>query len=341
MQLLTEDIKHAGFYGEYYDIPGAGGVLPDPCETASASNLLASLPFAIQGYTAPDFSTVADLSATTCATYGLTAANLMPGSDVLVIRRAETVPLDLRTNFTVASSVAPMTNEVYLQANPTTAEIQFGNSTNFAVGMLSSANAVVTVGTRADGTATPVLRKANVAGASPVISTPRLAAEIRKFVVHVYFVAPCSLPNGGGSVCTGAADDGGRPIPTLKLLELTSVSGVTTMRIVPLVEGIERLRADYGLDNLPATINTITGFSGDGSPDAETNTPGIADWPNVVTADLYLLARNTEPTAGYADNKTYTMGIAGTLAAAGDNYKRHLFNAVVRLVNVSGRREIP
>lgn len=341
IDLLSQDIKHAGFYGEFFLPPVPGATLPDPCETANAADLLAALAFPIQGYTAPDFTTAADLSSTTCAAYGLTAANLLPGSDVIVVRRAETNSLDPRNNFTVTSNKLPVLNEIYLQANTTTAEIQFGNPQNFAFGLLNSANGVVTIGTRASGTATPVLRKANVAGTSPVVASLRLAADIRKWVVRVYFVAPCSLPYGGGNVCTGPQDDAGKPIPTLKRLELASVGGAATMRLVPLVEGIDRLRVEYGIDNLPSTANAATGLIGDGSPDDLTHSPTVVDWPNVVIAKLYVLVRNTEGTTGYADAKTYALGLAGTPAAANDQYKRHLFNGAARLANVSGRREIP
>ena len=67
----------------------------------------------------------------------------------------------------------------------------------------------------------------------------------------------------------------------------------------------------------------------------------LADLPNIVSAVIYVLARNTEPSAGYTDTKIYSLGLAGAPAATSDNYRRHLFNAQVRLINMSGRREIP
>src|SRR5215217_8046762 len=35
VQRLSEDIHHAGYYGEFYDLP-AGTSLPDPCDTTLA-----------------------------------------------------------------------------------------------------------------------------------------------------------------------------------------------------------------------------------------------------------------------------------------------------------------
>jgi type IV pilus assembly protein PilW len=58
-----------------------------------------------------------------------------------------------------------------------------------------------------------------------------------------------------------------------------------------------------------------------------------------VTAKVYLLARNIASTPGYVDNKTYDMGLAGTIAAPNDAFKRHLFSAMVIAYNQAGLRE--
>ena len=311
LDTIGGDLRHAGFYGQFHSLPAVPGALPDPCEVASTANLYNAISIPVQVYSAADFVTRADLSATACAGFGLTSANLLPGTDVLIIRRADTRAL--------AAADVPVANEVYIQGNLTAAQIQLGNSGG-------------SIGTtkRADGTVADLFRKDGTT-----------AAEIRRYRVHVYFVAPCSIPAGGGAVCTGADDDGGRPIPTLKRLELTSVAGATTMRLVPLVEGIENLQVDLGIDEMPAATDPLTGLTGDGAPDSFVAAPTLAQLPNVVAATVHLLARNTEPTAGHNDTKTYNLGLAGATAAANDQYRRHVFNASVRLVNPSSRREIP
>jgi type IV pilus assembly protein PilW len=167
------------------------------------------------------------------------------------------------------------------------------------------------------------------------------AAEIRKYHVHIYFIAPCSLPAGGGTSCTGPSDDSGRPIPTLKRLELSSAGGAATMSLVPLVEGIENLRVESGVDDTPSAADPLTGFIGDGAPDSFVAAPTLAQLPDVVAATLYVLVRNAEPSLGYSDTKVYNLGLAGTTAVANDRYRRHVFNATVRLINPSARREIP
>jgi type IV pilus assembly protein PilW len=58
-----------------------------------------------------------------------------------------------------------------------------------------------------------------------------------------------------------------------------------------------------------------------------------------------VLARNVEPTGGYTDAKTYQLGINADGSAnnvtPGGAYKRHAFTEVVRVTNVSQRKERP
>lgn len=96
-----------------------------------------------------------------------------------------------------------------------------------------------------------------------------------------------------------------------------------------LVEGIERLHFEYGLDS-----------SGDGEVDTYESTPVGAEWADVVAVKIWLLARNLEATPGYADNRSYVLGGEADYAPA-DNFKRQLYTGIVRLNNVAGRREVP
>jgi type IV pilus assembly protein PilW len=66
---------------------------------------------------------------------------------------------------------------------------------------------------------------------------------------------------------------------------------------------------------------------------------------NVVAVRINLLARNVDPTLGYTDSKTYTLGLKANdtplTFTPNDNYKRHAYTSVVKLVDVSQRRETP
>jgi type IV pilus assembly protein PilW len=102
-------------------------------------------------------------------------------------------------------------------------------------------------------------------------------------------------------------------------------------------EGIERLEFDYGIDSAVGAAPL------DGSADTYSRCAPCtaAEWARVVSVRISLLARNTEATAGYTDTKTYAMGIIGDVSplTGFTNYKRHAFQAVVRVNNQSMRGE--
>ena len=153
------------------------------------------------------------------------------------------------------------------------------------------------------------------------------AADIRKYIVHIYFIAN-----------NNNASDG---IPTLKRAELRA--GEFT--IVPLVEGIENLQLEYALDT-----------DGNASPNAYTADPStyngcagaacVVNWTNITAVKLYLIARSSDIVSGFSDTKVYPMGFKadGVTQEVGgspfnDQYKRHAFTTVVRINNAAGRRE--
>jgi type IV pilus assembly protein PilW len=305
MQLLMEDLKHAGFYGPFSALPDVAGT-PDPCETANVPLLLDALALPVQAYRAPDLATPPDLTTTTCGTW-LTNANLVPGSDVIVVRRADTS--------IVGPAQATGFAEIYIQSTVSDADIQFGNG------------AAPGLSNKADGTPTELMQKNGN------------AAEIRKYRVHVYFVAPCSVGSGADGLCT-AGDDS---IPTLKRLELRAQGGMRDMYVTPLVEGIELVKAEWGIDDQPGTVDPSTGLIGDGVVDLYEAAPTAPQLSNAIATKLFVLARNTEPTGGHVDDKTYILGAASVevLATPNDAFKRHVFASDVLLMNMGGRKEIP
>lgn len=302
MQILRGDIQHAGFYGQYFTLPAPPAALPNPCLTTpltGSPSLFEAMSLHIQGYDAP---AVVAAPLSTC----LNNANHVAGTDILVIRRVDT------SNIIACAGLTTITNAstgagglVYLQA--------------------STASQVLATGTLADTTKFPLTYSTTACPAS----TP---VELRTYLVYIYFVSPCSTM-ANGTTCT-ATDDNGQPIPTLKRLELSATGAATTFTLItPLVEGIENLQLDYGIDN-----------DSDGYPDSYTTAPATtAAWSNVMAIRVNLLARNTECTVGYTDNKTYNLGLAGAVPVPASNctnggYKRHVFSELIRAVNPSGRR---
>jgi len=152
-------------------------------------------------------------------------------------------------------------------------------------------------------------------------------SSLRAYVMHIYFIANNNAPGDG--------------VPTLKRAELGANGEFS---VVALVEGIENLQLEYGLDT-----------NGDSMPDAVSADPGtyggcaadpcyITNWLNAVTAKVHLLSRSTEASPGYKDTKTYPLGLQadGTQLVVGpfnDGFKRHAYTETIRMNNPAGRRE--
>lgn len=281
MQILHDDIDHAGFYSTYSPPSGTIYTTPNPCLTVDNTANLATtgnqgwinnsitaptVPVGIYGYSGAS----TDPTPTTCL------QDYKPNTAVLVIRRTATPSIN------VASAVAA-TN--YLQVS----QCQSG-TVPFVL-----------------GTGGYTLKQKDCTTVN----------SLRAYIVRIYYISTCS-------VC------GTDTIPTLKVVEFMNGTQTT----IPLVEGIENMQFDYGVD----TTN-------DGSPDDYYQASGItaANWPNVMTIKVNLLARNNECTAGYTDSNTYTLGLAGTATAlatcTNGGFKRHVYSELVRATNLSGRRE--
>jgi type IV pilus assembly protein PilW len=139
--------------------------------------------------------------------------------------------------------------------------------------------------------------------------------------MHVYFVANNNDPGDG--------------VPTLKRAELGAGG---QFAIVPLVEGIENLQFEYGLDT-----------DGNSNPDAVSDDAGafdgcvaqpcyIANWLNVMTVKVHVLSRSLDASPGFTDTKTYPLGPV-TAGPFNDGFKRHAYTGTVRMNNPAGRRE--
>ena len=204
MTVLQDAIEHAGFYGFFSGDMTALTALPDPC-SLTATNIDASLAMPIQGYDAPA-SPPAPLSA--C----LPAANHIPGTDILVVRRLEATD-------SLPALASLIAGQIYVQTTP------FAKVTAIGPDPVPATPTVYTL-TNKDGT------------------TP---APIRRFIEEVYFLSPCNVYAPSTTTCSQAADNG-TPIPTLKRLETTVTGGVPAFTTVALVEGIQNMQIDYRVD---------------------------------------------------------------------------------------------
>ena len=288
MQILSDDIEHAGFYGEHSPTSATVFNAPsDPCDTTVANlgwnSATPAIPVSVYGYPW-------DATTPSCLT------NRKPGTAILVLRRTKT-----------DTDAAPDGASTYLQVSRCNSD-----TSKFVL-----------------GTGGFTLKQKDCVASAP----------LHKYIVRIYYISTCSNCGTGGD-----------SIPTLKMVEFMNGAQTT----IPLVEGIEYMHFDYGVDYLPLSNtdgaadcyfpnpSSITAAQKTACETA-TGTAGVftdtaTNWSNVVTVRASLLARNTEATAGYTDNKSYTLG-SSAVPAINDSYKRHVYSQLVRVVNISGRRE--
>lgn len=270
IELLRDDIEHAGFYSEYAPPKTTVYSAPDPCvpDNTGWTPATPAVPVGLYGYA----GAAADPTPLTCL------ANYKANTAVLAVRRTSTdAPI-------AASSAVPSTT--YMQVS------RCNQDTSPYVMAASSFT----------------LRQKDCL----TLST------LRKYIVRIYYVSTCNECGTGGDT-----------IPTLKVMEF--IDGTTTTR--PLVEGIENMQFDYGIDS-----------TSDGAPDSYTTNPAAGQWKDVMAVRVNILARNLEKTTGYTDTKSYSLSAVTGVAAVpafNDSYKRHVYNQVVRVINPSGRREQP
>jgi len=330
IELLESDIVHAGYWGTY--VPD----FDDPTrDEAAPTSTPTGVPALCEAFVEAEWVTgtattnnligipVQAFESATAACPGI-VEDAVPGTDVLVLRHAE------RCAPGVGSCDAdnPANPELFIQASLCDDEAP---DDPYAFGRTGAAPF--------DPPFTLMQRSCDV-------DEP---AEKRRFVSYIYYVR---------DFATAAGDD----IPTLVRSEFDLVGGVYAYQPpVPLIEGIDGLWVEFGVDNLSITGDPVDNTAavewededtkeratnrGDGIPDGDfvrcEPCDDADDLMNVTAAKIYVLARSREPTVGYTDAKTYLVGQAGEVGPFDDGFKRHVFSTTVRLPNVSGRRERP
>jgi prepilin-type N-terminal cleavage/methylation domain-containing protein len=130
-------------------------------------------------------------------------------------------------------------------------------------------------------------------------------SKIFQYLPQVLYVRPWAVTAGDG-------------IPTL----VREVLRGNDMQAEPLVEGIESIQVEWGIDGADADL----------VPDYYDDEPGVADLSAAVTARIYVLVRSLEPVTGYLNDKTYRLG-SKTIAATNDAYYRRVYATTVQLRN--------
>lgn len=304
LDVLADNLRHAGFYGDYLprsssgapwpaaNSTGATWTTPQPCAVAVANlgwanSGTVNVPVHIMGYEAHPSGTL-PAALTGCL------PNYKTNTDVLVIRRVSTV------SYTPGAAGAAV-GEVFLQASDCTGTTDGG--TKFIVDA------------KAGGGSNFNLHNLKCS----------VLSSINKYIVRIYYVANCDM-------CLPTSDN----IPTLKMSELLYSGGSLQMVTNSVASGIDDIHIEYGVDANGDGAPDVFAVS---VSDPITSPPGFA-WQNVMSAKAYVLARDLKATPGYVDTKTYILGGA-TISPANTSYRRNVFSATVRLMNPSAAREQP
>jgi type IV pilus assembly protein PilW len=131
-------------------------------------------------------------------------------------------------------------------------------------------------------------------------NVPNTPNSVREMLAHAYFVGP------SGRSCGSAA------VPSLFRVRLGDNGRPVSEELLP---GIEHFQVQYGINDQYLDADKIA----------------LADWPNVVTARIWLLVRSECAESGYADGATYTMGDINY--TPNDSFRRQLYSSVVMIRN--------
>jgi type IV pilus assembly protein PilW len=320
LRYIGDSVRMAGFYGYVMDATNinmvAGGVnTTTDCGSATnppsvnwALSIAPAVPTPVFGF------------------YGLTPLNVNA-----------TFPCIQASNF--AAGIGPNPNPILVTRGAGGFRVPDPNGDgDRSDGLAAQPNFNTTIYIQSDPTQGLVFYGADFAALKGGNATRRMPngsdVDIFEYRAYVYYIRPCSRPVGGVPNCTGAGDDAGHPLPTLVRQELAG----SAMTEVALVEGIDMMNIQYGVDLQPANAP-------DGVPEFFTDNPA-GNWGNVVAVKITLLVRSPSLAITYDDSgKTYDLdgnGVADyrctDYPAPACSYKRKVFSQTFQVRNVAQRR---
>lgn len=139
-------------------------------------------------------------------------------------------------------------------------------------------------------------------GGDAVPQTPP-ATAIGRYVypyhLDMYYLRPCSDPSGGTDTShCDAADDNGSPIPTLMRMSLASDG---TLAAEPLVEGVEQLQFEYGINGTDPSVIMPVSYKSAKDMSAD-------EWARVITVRLGMVALSNQRDISIPHTGTFAIG---------------------------------
>ena len=306
LELIKKDLKLAGFYGMLYRLPTPPTSLPDPC-SAQVSSLVAGLALPLQGYDKPQ----TQLSCTTGASKGI---------DRLVIRRAGTQGFVLDEGADDDDGDGDSDDLDYGKAYIQAYEDRFTLGYCSRAGQCTGLSNCQTTGCldRVPGGQVRTVSGSELAVFGMKYRSNSLPVMVFPYFVHLYYIRSWS------SITT----DG---IPTLVRAELTDYGTAPKIVANPLMEGVENMSFQYGIDSSEPADNQIDYYT----PAPTT----LTEWARVRTVKVYLLVRGINKAQISIPDRAYDMGDSVPVVPAPEDrdYRHHWFTTVIRLDNTLNR----
>jgi type IV pilus assembly protein PilW len=229
----------------------------------------------------------------------------LSGSDVLVVR----LPVRERAALPLVANLGAPTNALSVAAGSSNG-VQTGD---IALAYSCEAISVFQVSNFDSGSGT-IAHDANASGQVPGNANNNVSYSYRQAVTHVvpvetvaYFIAP--------STRVGDASDPA-PAGTTSLWRRRGLNPVQE-----LIEGIEQIQVQYGVDTNSDVI-----------VDEYRTADDVADWNDVISVSVALLARSLDEYGTDSDQRSYSL-LDVTVAAPGDRRLREVFTATASIRN--------
>ncbi|MDO8958820.1 MAG: PilW family protein [Rhodocyclaceae bacterium] len=321
IQLIKEDVVHAGFWGAH--VPDFDDVtfettptqppiaIPDPCLAFNAANWTPAHKNNLLGISVQSNDSVP-------GTCGPLIVDRKANTDILVVRHAETCVAGQPLTNDTSTNCPNTAGEIYIQSSLCSTEPKNAYVLDTGGHTLTAMNC----------------------------TTP---APRRKFISNIYYIRNYAAIVGDGIPTLMRASFGA----TGHQVAVPLIEGIEDFRIELGIDDKSKTGANANftlpiewLYPDPDRRDKLTPTNrGDGIPDRTMRctaaTPCTAeDLANAVLVKVYVLARNLGFTPGHVDSKTYSLG-GSAVGPFGDQYQRHVFSSAIRITNVSARREMP
>lgn len=224
---------------------------------------------------------------------------VIPGSDVLVVRSVSGAGMSLVAPFTNASQIFVGPGHDFVEGEI----LVVSDCQKSSVFQVTNINAVPSHNLvhSNDNKWTP----GNAFPNWPPEQDYGLGAEVARLQAHAFYV--------------GAGDNG--PSLFQLRLQLNAATGTAAFQPEELVEGIESMQVRYGVD-----------ADDNGTIDSWVSADAVANWEDVLSLEITLLARATEEYGTDTDTVVYTLG-GTTFNPVDDRRLRQVFSTTIGVRN--------